>query len=595
MSSRNRRVDARSFARQRRAGAVCALTAAGLVGLSGLGSPAQASYPGLNGKVICSGPLATEIADPIPADQSRLELFSINPDGTGETRLMTNTFSDFSPRYSADGSKVAWVRNGHIWTMNADGTNQLGPLTAGTASNSFVGDWSPDATQIVFQTSRDGNFEVYKMNADGSDVVNLTNNATPGANSDSAPSWSPDGTKIAFQSNRAGNANVHVMNADGSNVVNITGNSLAEESAPRWSPDGTRIAFQSDRSVFPRPGIARNLEIYRMNADGSGVTQLTFSDYDTDEVNTTSNLTGYDVNPAWSPDGTRIVFHSGRAEEFRSTGAAGFIAQWEAYHVNAVTGEGFGGEPVVRLTTRPGNDERCDWQPIPRAAATPPPPAPPPPPTAPTYPLPTVASPFTSKLSLARATINRRDRILDVLAPITSRASGRANVELHAAGRRFRFTAPVSRRDARIRFRQRIPAAQARLGTGILTIRYRGDADTRPQTVRLRAALQKAQLRLSRPTIDVGGRLRAEGTVSRRARGVVRVQLEYVVDGQTRTHQFNARIRNGRWVLDQVLSPTIRNELARRSGTVHSYTLFTGYFPARMRGEMRAFQVLGDR
>jgi len=113
--------------------------------------------------------------------------------------------------------------------------------------------------------------------------------------------------------------------------------------------------------------------------------------------------------------------------------------------------------------------------------------------------------------------------------------------------------------------------------------------------VRLRAALQKAQLRLSRPTIDVGGRLRAEGTVNRRARGVVRVQLEYVVDGLTRTHQFKVRIRNGRWVLDEVLSPAIRNEIARRSGSVHSYTLFTGYFPARMRGEMRSFQVLGDR
>ena len=185
MSSSNCRSDARSFARETRAGAICALTAAGLVGLSGLGSPAQASYPGLNGKIICSGALATEIEDPVPPGQSRLELFSINPDGTDETRLMTNTNSDFSPRYSADGSKVAWVRDGHIWTMNADGTNEFGPITAGTASNSFVGDWSPDGTQIVFQTSRDGNFEVYKMNADGSDPVNLTNNATPGANSDS--------------------------------------------------------------------------------------------------------------------------------------------------------------------------------------------------------------------------------------------------------------------------------------------------------------------------------------------------------------------------------------------------------------------------
>jgi len=200
----------------------------------------------------------------------------------------------------------------------------------------------------------------------------------------------------------------------------------------------------------------------------------------------------------------------------------------------------------------------------------------------------------TAKLSLARATINRRDRMLDVLAPITSLASGRAEVELHAAGRRYRFTAAINSRDGRIRFRRRIPAAQARLGTGILTITYRGDADTRPQTVRLRAANRKAELRLSRPTI-ASGRLRASGRISARAAGVVRVQMEYVSGGQTRTRQFNARIGNGRWSLNQALSQTIRDEIAQRSGTVHSYTLFTGYLPARMRGEMRSFQILPAR
>ena len=600
MSSRNpHSYDARPLAGLR-AGALSALTLAGVIALGGLGSPAQASYPGINGKIICSGALATEITDPVLPGQSRLELFSVNPDGTGETRLMNNTATDFSPRYSADGAKVAWIRDGQIWTMNADGGNEVGPLTealtpGGAPAQSFVGDWSPDGSQIVFQSSRDGNFEVYKMNADGSDEVNLTDNAVAGRNNDSQPAWSPDGTKIAFTSNRDGNSNIHVMNADGTNVVNLTAASPAEESAPRWSPDGTMIAFQSDRSVFPRPGVARNLEIFRMNADGSNVTQLTFNDYDASAGPGTLNLTGFDLNPAWSPDGTRIVFHSGRAAEFRGTGApgSGIIGQWEVYHVNSVTGEGPGGDAPVRVTTRPGNDERCDWQPLRPADAPPAPPQPQPQPQ-PTPPA-VVASPFTAKLSLARATINRRDRMLDVLAPITSLASGRVNVELHAAGRRFRFTAPVNSRDGRIRFRQRIPAAQALLGTGILTITYRGDADTRPQTVRLRAANQKALLRLSRPTIASNGRLRASGTVSGRARGVVRVQLEYVVGQDTRTHQFLARINNGRWSLNQALSPTIRDEIARRTGTVHSYTLFTGYIQARMRGEMRSFQVLGDR
>ena len=202
---------------------------------------------------------------------------------------------------------------------------------------------------------------------------------------------------------------------------------------------------------------------------------------------------------------------------------------------------------------------------------------------------------FTAKLSLARATINRRDRVLDVLAPITSRASGRVRVELHAAGRRYRFTAPIDAANARIRFRKRIPAAQANLGTGIITITYAGDADTRPQSVRLRAANRPAVLRLSRPRI-VDGRIRASGTVSERARGVVRLQLEYDRGGRTRIVRFRARIGdNGSWSLNEQLSQTERTGIAQRQGTVHSYTLFTGYYQARMRGEMRSFQVLGDR
>ncbi len=199
-----------------------------------------------------------------------------------------------------------------------------------------------------------------------------------------------------------------------------------------------------------------------------------------------------------------------------------------------------------------------------------------------------------AKLSLARATINRRLRVLDVLAPISALASGRVRVELHAAGRRFRFTAPIDAANGRIRFRKRIPAEQARLGTGILTISYAGDADTRPQTVRLRAANRPAQLRLSRPQI-VDGRLRAAGTVSRRARGVVRLQLEFELGGQTRVLRFRAPIRNGRWSLNEQLLATALTAIAQRSGVLHSYTLFTGYFAERMRGEMRSFQILGSR
>ena len=198
-----------------------------------------------------------------------------------------------------------------------------------------------------------------------------------------------------------------------------------------------------------------------------------------------------------------------------------------------------------------------------------------------------------AKLSIARATLLRFSNSISIFAPITARASGRASIGLQAARTTTRFTAPVS--DARIRVTRDIKAAQARLGTGILTINYRGDADTRSQVVRLRAANNKANLTSSRPTITSSGRLRASGMTTRRASGVVRVQLQYVrrANGETVTLERKARIRNGRWSLNEQLSSTVRSQIPRRCGTVHSYVLFTGYQPNLIRGEMHSFEVLG--
>jgi hypothetical protein len=195
-----------------------------------------------------------------------------------------------------------------------------------------------------------------------------------------------------------------------------------------------------------------------------------------------------------------------------------------------------------------------------------------------------------AKLEVARSRVLRADRRLDVLAPITGRASGEVKVEFHAAQRRYKFTDKVDAQNRRMRFNKRIPAKQADLGTGILTITYPGVEDTRPQEVRLRAASQKAKLELERPRIE-DGRIKAQGTISKRARGVVRLQVQYVVGGQTETVKLRGRIDEGRWKIDEALSQEVREGIARRSGPVHSYTLFTGYYPRRIRGEMQSYQV----
>jgi hypothetical protein len=187
----------------------------------------------------------------------------------------------------------------------------------------------------------------------------------------------------------------------------------------------------------------------------------------------------------------------------------------------------------------------------------------------------------------------RADRAVDVLAPITKRASGEVAVDFHAAGRHTRFEVPVDEEKGRLRFREDIPRAQAAMGTGILTLRYPGNERTRGQEVRLRAASRHADLEVERPSLG-GGRLRTQGTISRRARGVVRVQLDWSIAGQDHTYEAQARIREGRWELDSQLPLDVILGLLARDGTVHTYTLFTGYLPARMRGEMQAYQATFD-
>ena len=89
----------------------------------------------------------------------------------------------------------------------------------------------PAGNRIAFVSNRDGNFEIYVMDADGSNQTRLTND--PGW--DTMPAWSPDGSRLAFGSDRDGNAEIYVMDADGSNQRNLT-NNPAWDGDPAWSP-----------------------------------------------------------------------------------------------------------------------------------------------------------------------------------------------------------------------------------------------------------------------------------------------------------------------------------------------------------------------
>lgn len=207
--------------------------------------------------------------------------------------------------------------NDEIYRMDADGSNQL-RLTNTMSAEGWPG-MSADARQITFWSARDGNQEIYKMDADGGNQQRLTfNNAI-----DEAPAWSPDGHFIAFMSTRNGNNEIYVMDSDGNNQRRLTFNS-ADDNAPVWSPDGQLIAFRSRRDG--------NDEIYAMNADGSNQRQLTFNSAD-------------DRAPAWSPDGGSIAFHSRRD------------GNWEIYVINA------DGANPKRLTNSASTEQTPSWSP----------------------------------------------------------------------------------------------------------------------------------------------------------------------------------------------------------------------------------------
>ncbi len=233
-----------------------------------------------------------------------------------------------------------------IYVMNPDGSQPTN-LTD-HAGHDTEGIWSPDGTKIAFVSTRDGDSEIYVMGADGSNATNLTNH--PG--SDTFPVWSPNGRKIAFMTDRESvalmglgsdpkifiptNVEIFVMNADGTGQMNLT-NHDSWDGFPSWSPDGRRIVFQTDRD---RVGLivvgiepdGFGLEIYAMDADGANVSQLSSNPED-------------DVYPVWSPDGTKIAFQS-----YRDGNA-------EIYVMNP------DGSGQMRLTSNPAVDVMPTWSP----------------------------------------------------------------------------------------------------------------------------------------------------------------------------------------------------------------------------------------
>lgn len=255
-------------------------------------------------------------------DQSELELFMINSDGSDLQRLTYNLSNDYYGNFSLDGNYLFFVSNRtdgnlriyamdlvadstslvysntesdahvrcaysaptmvfnfydpaqdmlNVYTMNYDGSNRMA-VTHFVDSVAVYPDISADGSKIVYIGMGGSENWTATIDADGSNMVPIKNYAV------SDPAWSPDGTKIAYS--LGDKDDIYVMSSDGTGDVNLTNDSNAHDRYPRWSPDGTKIVFASDRDG--------DYEIYVMDSDGSNVVQLTDNNYD-------------DIYPSWSP------------------------------------------------------------------------------------------------------------------------------------------------------------------------------------------------------------------------------------------------------------------------------------------------------
>ena len=208
------------------------------------------------------------------------DIYIVNTDRSGITRLTDNKHTNYSPIWSPDGQRIAYPsrpwgasETSDIYVVDTGGSGSRG-IVEGEKSVQGLS-WSPDGQRIAFVA---GNWtkDIYVVNADGSGLERLTDDVA----FDRSLSWSPDGQKIAFVSGvSASDSDIYVIDVGSSEVTLLT-DSLGYYESPTWSPDGNHIAFVT--------GIGGGQDIYVMDADGSNRVLLT------------PNRT-FDGEPNWSP------------------------------------------------------------------------------------------------------------------------------------------------------------------------------------------------------------------------------------------------------------------------------------------------------
>jgi TolB protein len=211
--------------------------------------------------------------------------------------------------------------NREVWLMDYDGFGQT-QVTKSKNIN-LSPDLSPDGKRVVYTTYRaeeasTGQLLVVYNIYDGKKFTLFSSGTL-----NSAPAWSPDGNKVAFTSNAKGNAEIFTIDANGSGLRQVTFNRSIDTS-PAWNPKSGQIAFTSDRSGNPM--------VYIMNDDGTNEQRLTY-------------VGEYNESAGWSPDGTKLAYVSRSGVNF------------DIYVVDMAS------NVVTRLTQNEGSNENPCWSP----------------------------------------------------------------------------------------------------------------------------------------------------------------------------------------------------------------------------------------
>ena len=285
--------------------AILATVLVALVALAGpAGDNASAAFKGTNGKL---------------AFVRAGDIWVVNADGSSPTRLTTHPASDRSPRFSPDGTRIAFASNRdgdfEIFVMSARGGDAATQLTFNEGDHDRIPSWTADGTQIVYDKSFSA---IYAVAADTTGAERrLADGFLPGT--------APRGDKVVFAA--AANDGLVTMHLDGSEQRRIT-TGPADFSA-NWSPGGNDLVFTRSNDD--------GRDVYVAHSDGSVVRRLT------------STAQRFEFAPVWSPDGDRIAF----------VGCSGEPA---ACHLHVIAPDGSGETQLSSLEVS-GGEGAVDWQP----------------------------------------------------------------------------------------------------------------------------------------------------------------------------------------------------------------------------------------